>query len=113
MARRSTTPPPPYINIYPSNNDTVTPLSVNNLTDETQSYSGEQSQGQNVPPSYQTIQNPLNNHLVDPVNVIILPTIPTQTLNRNYNQAPPRSYLIWSIVSIVCSLGTGIGCICL
>ena len=112
VARRSSTPPPPYINLNSSNNDTVMPLLVNNLTNETQSYSSEQSQGQDVPPSYQTIQNPLNNH-IDPVNVIILPTIPTQTLNRNYNQAPPSSYLNWSIVSIVGSFCTGTSCICL
>ena len=113
VAQRSTTPPPPYINQSPSNNDTVMPLAVNNFTNETQSYSDvqTQAQGQNVPPSYQTIVNPFNNRLVDPANVIILPTIPTQTLNRNYNQVAPKNYLIWSVVSIVGSFFASTGCI--
>ena len=115
VAGRSTTPPPPYINQNPPNSDTVMPLSVNNFTNETQSYSGEQAQvqGQHAPPSYQTVQNPLNNHIVDPVNVIILPTMPTQALNKNYNQVAPRSYLIWSVVSIVGSLFASTACLCL
>ena len=113
VAQRSTTPPPPYIYQNLPNSDTVMPLPVNNFTNETQSYSDvqTQAQGQNVSPSYQTIVNPFNNRLVDPANVIILPTIPTQTLNRNYNQVAPKNYLIWSVVNIACSLCTGTGCI--
>jgi hypothetical protein len=91
------------------------PLSVNNLTNATQSYNDvqTQAQGQNVPPSYQAIQNPLNNLTINPVNVIIMPTITAPALNRNYDQAPPRNYLVWSIVSIVGSFFASSGCICL
>ena len=113
VSRRSTTPPPPYINQQPSNFDARNPLSVNNFsTNSTQPYNYEQAQeqSQHAPPSYLSIINPLNHRRVSPVSTRISPLTLTQHLNRNFNLSQ-KTLHIWSIVNMVFSLCPA--CICL
>ena len=115
VSRRSTTPPPPYINQQPSNFDARNPLSVNNFsTNSTQPYNYAQApeQDQHAPPSYLSIINPLNHSRVSPVSTRISPLTLTQHLKRNFNRVLSQETLhIWSIVNMVFSLCPA--CICL
>ena len=115
VSRRSSTPPPPYINQHPSNINALMPLSVNNFsTNSTQPYNYAQApeQDQHAPPSYISIVNALNHNIDSPANTRISPPKLTQHLIRNVNRFLPRKTLhIWSIVNMVFSLCPA--CICL